>query len=64
MHELQSYLEREKLSQVQFAAMLRVSQASVSDWINGENHPTIPRLKKIAKITGISLEKLLADKPA
>lgn len=61
MHALQQYLEQKSLSQDQFGKQLGVSQASVSDWLRGVNNPSIDSLKKISEITGISIDKLLAD---
>lgn len=63
MHALEQYLAKKDLSQDQFGKQLGVSQASVSDWLRGINNPSIDSLKKIAAITGISIDKLLADKP-
>lgn len=62
MEALRQYLDRQKMSQAQFAEQVGVKQPSVWEWLNGDSNPSIDSLKKISEITGISIDKLLADK--
>lgn len=61
MKALQHYIARQNLSQAQFADLVGVKQPSVWEWLNGDSNPSIDSLRKISEITGISIDKLLAD---
>jgi len=52
------------LPQVDMAAKLKVSQQSVSNWLNGTRNPapeTIPALLKLAQDTGLDIGRYEAD---
>lgn len=61
MKALRDYLDLTDTKQEAFAKRLGVSQATVSDWVNGEHMPSAERLVAISRETGISVDKLLAD---
>jgi transcriptional regulator with XRE-family HTH domain len=61
MKALETYRKASGLTQSQLGKRLGVSQATVSDIINGVHSPSIPLLKRIAKETGVSLDELLSD---
>jgi transcriptional regulator with XRE-family HTH domain len=61
MKRLKGWLDDSDLIQEEFAKSLGVSQATVSDWVNGVTTPTIDKLPDISKKTGLSLEELLDD---
>lgn len=63
MEPLKTYLERNEISQAQFAQLVGVTQPTVSDWINGRMLPSTDRLVEISRVTGLSIDKLL-DNPA
>jgi transcriptional regulator with XRE-family HTH domain len=61
-HPFGSFLERkylqwqidigERKSQAEFARLMGVSRASVTNWMNGENLPDVESAKKIATVLG------------
>jgi transcriptional regulator with XRE-family HTH domain len=61
MKRLRRYLERQGLSQAQFAQLMGVSQPTVCAWLTGESRPSIDRLKALSDQTGIGINDLLAD---
>lgn len=60
MERLKRYLEDEDISQAEFARRMGVSQPTVSDWLSGAFMPSTQRLKAMSKLTGISIDELLA----
>lgn len=48
------------LTQVNAAAALGVTQASLGAWERGEARPTLEKLKPMARLYGVSLEALVA----
>jgi transcriptional regulator with XRE-family HTH domain len=60
MKALDSYLKSTKTSQAQFAADVGVSQPTISDIIRGKHSPSVKLLKRIAKKTRLSVDKLLS----
>ncbi len=56
---LRRYLKDNSITQAEFAAQLGVKQPTVSEWIKGDCSPTAERLKKIAELTGLSIDRLL-----
>jgi transcriptional regulator with XRE-family HTH domain len=61
MERLRRYLEESGIKQVDFARVMDVSQATVSDWITGKTSPSIGRLRDLSRRTGISIDELLAE---
>ncbi len=59
MKALRRYLEDEGMTQKQLAEKLGVKQPSVNDWLTGRKYPTGPRLRDIARCTGLSVDSLL-----
>lgn len=64
MKALRDYLELTDTTQAEFAKRIGVEQPTVSDWVNGEHKPRADMLVRISQITGISIDKLLADAKA
>ena len=60
MRRLRRYLADNELSQAQFAELLGVSQPTVCDWLNGDKLPSTDNLISLSRITGISIDELLA----
>ena len=52
--------EKQKLTQVELAEMLNVSDKTVSKWENGRGYPDITLLEPIAKALNISTIELLS----
>jgi transcriptional regulator with XRE-family HTH domain len=61
MQALKSYRERRKISQAELARLCAVSQPTICDIENGRQMPSVPLLKRITKVTGLSADKLLAN---
>ena len=51
---------RGKLSQREFAEVLKVSQSTVQQWENGKNVPSLENLEKLARIQGMLVEDFVA----
>lgn len=64
MKALHDYLELTDTTQVAFAKRLGVQQPTVWGWLNGKHHPTAEMLKRISEVTGISMDRLMADERA
>lgn len=60
MKQLAEYLEKSGISQAAFAKQVRAKQPTVCQWIQGRHMPRAAALKRISKVTGISIDKLLA----
>jgi transcriptional regulator with XRE-family HTH domain len=58
---LENFLNSKGITQADFARQMRVTQPTVSGWINHKISPSVNRLRKMSKITGISLNKLIAE---
>ena len=55
-------LRREKgLSQEQVAQTLFVARQTISKWENGQAEPGVESLKALAKLYGVSLDRLVLD---
>jgi transcriptional regulator with XRE-family HTH domain len=59
MEALRQYFKDHSVSQAEFARDMKVSQPTVSDWVNGKIFPTTKKLRAIATRTGLSLDALL-----
>lgn len=64
MKVLGAYLDKQGLTQTEFARRIGVSQSVVSDIINGEHSPSLDTLVRISKETGLSLDELVSSKAA
>lgn len=60
MERLKRWLADTGTTQSALGEKLKVSQPTVSDWVSGENSPSIGNLRKLSEITGISIDDLLA----
>ena len=61
MTNLKTIREQKGINQTQLAAMLGVSQGSVSAWETGRWEPSIDALKKIALILSVTVDDLIGD---
>lgn len=59
MKVLQDYLEIAGISQVELAKRAEISVEELNRFVQGKREPRIKNLRKIAKATGISLERLV-----
>jgi transcriptional regulator with XRE-family HTH domain len=51
--------QRARLTQPQLAQLLGVSKGIISRWESGQARPSLDRLEPLAKLLGVSLEKML-----
>ena len=51
--------ERAGLSQAEVARVLDVRQSAVAMWESGVNHPSTSRLRAIARLYGVSIDKVI-----
>ena len=56
--------DRAKLTQVEVAEALKVTQSTVAMWENGENMPRASLLPTIAKLYGCTIDDLFDRKEA
>ena len=63
MDRLREYMTNRGLTQAELAALLGVSQPTVSDWLNGNALPSTKKLLKISKKIGLSVDELLKGAP-
>ena len=49
------------LTQVELAKLAKVSQNSISKWLNGESVPSIDKAQSLARALGLSIGELLGD---
>lgn len=49
------------LTQIQAAKLLGVTDATISQWENGETKPKTSRLAKVAEIYGCTIDELLKE---
>jgi transcriptional regulator with XRE-family HTH domain len=61
VEKLKTYLTAADLTQGEFARAIGVSQPTVSDWINDEIRPSVDNLIAISRLTGMSIDDLVAD---
>lgn len=55
-----SLLTSNNISQKQFAEMLGVSQAAVTNWVKGKNSPDIELIAKICNIFNVKISELIS----
>lgn len=51
------------MTQMDLAVRMGVQLSNVSSWERGVRTPSVPNLRKLAGILGVSMEDLLADEP-
>lgn len=59
MKHLKAWLTSHKTSQAELARLLGTSRSAVCHWLAGSKSPSVETLKKLQKVTGLSLEKLV-----
>ena len=64
MTKIKELREKAKLTQVQFAEKMRVTQSAVSQWESGETTPTLFSVIKAAEVLGCTVDALLGGKTA
>lgn len=57
-NKLHQFISTSNLSQAQFAEKIGVTTSMISLWINGKRVPSVGKLKKLAKVTGLTMEEL------
>ena len=55
---LRSYMNRDRLSQKDVAAHVGVSNATVSEWINGKKFPRVDKMQLLSELFGIRMSDL------
>jgi len=58
MKELRAYLVANGISQGELARRMRSDRFQVSRWLNGVKRPNVTTLKRISKVTGLTLDQL------
>ena len=59
MIPLTDWLADTETTQAELATRMGVSQPAVSDCINGNTFPSIKNLRRLSKLTGLSIDELL-----
>ena len=59
---LQYYMERENITQVDLAAAVGVSKSTVSTWLSGRSYPRIDVIQKIADVLTCATDDLVSGK--
>lgn len=62
MERLKQYLDQQQISQTELAQRVGVSQPTVWGWLSGKSLPAATTLKKLAVVTGMTVDELL-DEP-
>lgn len=63
MEALRTWLTTSGTSQAALAKMVGVSQPCISDWVNGKVFPSLDNLRKLSRITEMTMDRLLAALP-
>jgi len=58
MKELTKYIKANGLNQAEFARLVGISESALCRWLKGERVPQYPALKRLAAVTGVSVEKI------
>ena len=61
MNALHKWMEGTGTNQTVLAAKLKTSRSVLNRWLQGHKRPNIDSLRKLAKVTGLSLEALSKD---
>ena len=59
MVRLSRWLDDNSLTQAEFGRRIKVSQATISDWITGATSPSLDNLREVSRETGLSFDELL-----
>lgn len=60
-NRLLAYRRREGMSQQQLAEKLGVARSTVARWEKNNNAPSVPEIKKISELLGLSEQELLSE---
>ena len=60
-NRLRQAMMKKGLTQVELANLAKVSQNSISKWLNGESIPSIDKAMSLAKALGLSISDLVGD---
>lgn len=63
MHRLKAWMKDKGETQQSVASRLGVRQSTVSDWINGNNWPSVEKLKQLSEWTGLTINELVESAP-
>ncbi len=58
MYPIAQLRKGKKISQVELAKMLNVTQGAISQWENGDSNPAINKLPQIANVLGCTIDQL------
>ena len=58
MKELRAWLKSKGWSQGELARRMDSDKVQVSRWLNGVKRPSVATLKRIGKVTGLTLDQL------
>lgn len=58
MQEIKKYIRTHGLNQAEFARLVGISESAVCRWLRGERVPQYQALKRLAAVTGVSVEKI------
>lgn len=58
MQIVADWIERKRITRTDFAALIGANKSQVTRWLNKTNKPTVTTLKRISKVTGLSLDQL------
>lgn len=61
MKNLKKIREEKKITQLELAKMLSVSQSTIAMWETGEAMPRSDKLPELAKILGCSIDELYKE---
>lgn len=61
MQALRAYLEKSAITQAAFARLVGVSQPTIANLVNGKHSASVPLLRRLSLVTGLSTDDLLAD---
>ena len=64
MKTLRRHMKRKRLSQVELARLVGVTQPTVWAWLAGRKNPTLEHLGKLADLTGLTVDALMDRKAA
>ena len=64
MRSLTKYLKAKRITQVELARRMEVSQPTVWAWLHGRKTPSAENLIKLADLTGLTVDALLDRKAA
>lgn len=59
---LKELRKEKKLTQIELASKLNISQKSYSNWESGKSEPTLDNIIKLAEFLNVSVDKLLGVK--